>query len=117
MPSSLNEFRFEVKRRTWYKINPDLGPVLSLLPAHSGAIGCLALVSRFAGNAVLTLISSRKSTMFEILKVFIEQVFKLVNIDGLLKERDKKRLSAIGADLFSLYTSNYSPLCGVVTRV
>lgn len=43
--------------------------------------------------------------MFEILKVFIEQVFKLVNIENLLKERDKRKLSSIGADLFSLYAN------------
>jgi len=43
--------------------------------------------------------------VFEILKVFVEQVLKLINIESLLKQRDKRKLSSIGADLFSLYSN------------
>jgi hypothetical protein len=44
-------------------------------------------------------------SLFEILKIFIEQTFKLINIDPLLKSRERHRLSSLGVDLFSLYTS------------
>jgi hypothetical protein len=47
----------------------------------------------------------RESALFEILKIFIEQAFKLINIDALSKSRDRRKLASIGADMFSLYTS------------
>ncbi len=42
--------------------------------------------------------------MFEILKVFVEQIFKVINLETLIKGSDRKKLSEIGAHLFSLYT-------------
>jgi hypothetical protein len=33
-------------------------------------------------------------SLFEILKIFIEQTFKLINIDPLLKSRERHRLSS-----------------------
>ena len=43
--------------------------------------------------------------MFEIIKLFIQQSFKLLNIPAILKARDQKRLAALGVDMFALYSS------------
>lgn len=43
--------------------------------------------------------------MFEIIKVFVEQVFKLISIDRIIQKKEKHKLSLIGVDLFSLYTN------------
>lgn len=42
--------------------------------------------------------------MFEIL-LFVEQLFKALNIEVLLARRDKSKLAEVGASLFSLYSS------------
>jgi len=43
--------------------------------------------------------------MFQIIKLFVESVVKLVNIDALVKHRDKAKLANIGVDLFELYAT------------
>jgi hypothetical protein len=43
--------------------------------------------------------------VFEVIKLFVESVIKLINVEALVKERDKKRLSKIGVELFSLYAT------------
>lgn len=54
--------------------------------------------------------------MFEIIKVFVEQVFKLINIDSLLKGRDKHKTADVGVELFSLY-SNLNSIYVVGTAI
>jgi hypothetical protein len=43
--------------------------------------------------------------MFEILKIFVEQLVKALNLEVLLARRDKSKLAEVGASLFSLYSS------------
>lgn len=43
--------------------------------------------------------------MFEILKVFVEQAFKLVNVEFFMKNNDRNKLASLGVDLFQLYTA------------
>ena len=51
--------------------------------------------------------------MFEILKLFIEQVFRTLDIKSLLKSHKQAKLAEIGADLFALYsTLNSIYTCG-----
>jgi hypothetical protein len=43
--------------------------------------------------------------MFEVIKLFVEQVFKILNIEAIAKLRDRRNLAELGADLFALYTT------------
>jgi hypothetical protein len=51
--------------------------------------------------------------MFEIIKLFIEQVFRALDIKSLLESHKRAKLAKIGADLFALYsTLNSIYTCG-----
>jgi hypothetical protein len=43
--------------------------------------------------------------MFELIKVVIEQVFRMIDFNGILRARKASRLSDIGLDLLGLYVS------------
>jgi hypothetical protein len=52
--------------------------------------------------------------MFEVLKIFIQQAFKLLNIPELVKARKETQLAELGVSLFALYSSlNRILVCGL----
>jgi hypothetical protein len=52
--------------------------------------------------------------MFEIIKLFVEQALKLLNIKELVTARKGAKLAEIGVELFELYSSlNRILVCGL----
>jgi hypothetical protein len=52
--------------------------------------------------------------MFEVLKIFIEQAFKLINISALVNARKGTKMAELGVNMFELYSSlNRVFTCGL----
>jgi hypothetical protein len=53
-------------------------------------------------------------TMFEIVKLFIKEAMKVINIKDLVKARKDSRLASLGVEMFDLYSSlNGVLVCGL----